>query len=207
MPQRQHDTCTVNGCTRPHKSRGYCQTHYMQFRRGAPVCEEIKTRVRDKLPTCSIKGCENDVKANGLCAMHYQRKLRHGHTRYTDRKKPAKTCEIPDCGNIFYAKGMCHAHYIRARKAKSFGLTLGDYFDLLKAQNGACAICGGGEQATDGLSGKVRDLAIDHHHGSGAVRALLCSSCNRGLGLFRDDPQLLRKAADYLDQHQGDPPE
>lgn len=41
-------------------------------------------------------------------------------------------------------------------------------------------------------------LRIDHSHQSGRVRGMLCNHCNTGLGLFRDDPTLLYRAADYV---------
>jgi hypothetical protein len=43
-----------------------------------------------------------------------------------------------------------------------------------------------------------RSLHLDHDHETGAFRGWLCSNCNSGLGLFRDNPRLLRKAAKYL---------
>jgi hypothetical protein len=33
--RKEHETCTMDGCDRPHKARGYCQTHYMQLKRGS----------------------------------------------------------------------------------------------------------------------------------------------------------------------------
>lgn len=70
------------------------------------------------------------------------------------------------------------------RVRRLYGLTLEQY-DELKARG--CALCG----APDSLH-------IDHDHETGIVRGVLCQNCNRGLGMFRDDPDLLVRAADYL---------
>jgi Recombination endonuclease VII len=75
---------------------------------------------------------------------------------------------------------------------RRYGLTWSAYQELLKKQDGKCAICGTG--VTVG-----QNLAVDHDHKTGEVRGLLCSPCNLGLGAFADDPQRLRKAADYLE--------
>lgn len=53
-----------------------------------------------------------------------------------------------------------------------------------------CIICGEAQE---------KQLAIDHDHKTGHVRGALCSRCNLGLGHFRDDPELLRLAAYYLE--------
>lgn len=64
---------------------------------------------------------------------------------------------------------------------------------MLAAQGGKCAICGGTNPGG-------HRLAVDHDHTTGAVRGLLCHACNAGIGKLRDDPALLRVAADYLDK-------
>jgi len=42
-------------------------------------------------------------------------------------------------------------------------------------------------------------ICCDHNHASGKFRGWLCNRCNRVLGLLKDDPALLRRAADYLE--------
>jgi hypothetical protein len=192
--------CQIDGCTRPHKARGLCQTHYAQRLRGSDF-SPIRSRVREKPPECIEDGCAEPVKSKGLCKMHYQRLLRHGHTRYRDRKKPAKRCLIDGCDNILYAKDLCHPHYTKQRKWRAAGVDATRYQEMLREQGGVCAICGQTERHCDGLSGKLKDLAIDHDHVTGAIRALLCSACNTAIGLFNDDDALLAKAQSYVLYH------
>ncbi len=53
----------------------------------------------------------------------------------------------------------------------------------------SCAICG-----------SLEDLKVDHCHETGEIRGVLCHHCNVALGHMRDDPERLRKAADYLEK-------
>lgn len=71
-----------------------------------------------------------------------------------------------------------------------YGITLEDYKCMFEAQDGVCAIC---EESEEG-----RLLAVDHCHETNKVRGLLCGSCNRALGLFKDDPILLSRAKEYV---------
>jgi hypothetical protein len=77
----------------------------------------------------------------------------------------------------------------------TYGMTLEEYTDLLARQGLGCAICGAPENA-DG-----RSLHVDHDHKTGRVRGILCADCNFGLGKFKDDPELLQAAIDYLATH------
>lgn len=77
---------------------------------------------------------------------------------------------------------------------RRYGITA-ETADLMFAeQGGLCAICQ--EAAAE---------HVDHDHETGAVRALLCFNCNGGLGQFRDDPAVLRAAADYVEHHRDNP--
>ena len=72
-------------------------------------------------------------------------------------------------------------------------MTLEDYDALYEKQSGECAICG-----TDTPGGPGERFRVDHNHDTGEVRGLLCNSCNRGLGYFKDSPTFLSKASTYL---------
>lgn len=74
---------------------------------------------------------------------------------------------------------------------EKYGIGLHQYQTLLEEQRGVCYLCGGID---------FRNLAVDHCHNTGKVRRLLCSNCNTGLGKFKDNPDLLRKAAEYVEQ-------
>lgn len=200
--KKLHEFCTAEGCSRKHKARGWCQTHYMMFKRGSEV-GPIKPRERNKPEQCIEEGCNEPVKAKGLCKAHYQRLLRHGHTRYHDRKKAPKRCLVPNCENYVYAKKLCHSHYAKQRFWQNKGFDVFDYLKLLEDQNGVCKICGQPETIVDGKSGKIKDLAIDHCHKTNVIRGLLCSACNTALGLFEDNRNTLMSAIDYLAFHES----
>lgn len=78
----------------------------------------------------------------------------------------------------------------------SFNLSLDEYNRMLEAQNGVCAICGNPE--THKRHGKPKALAVDHDHKSGAIRGLLCSDCNTGIGKLKEDIKILQAAIRYL---------
>lgn len=76
---------------------------------------------------------------------------------------------------------------------KQFGLTIEEFDKMNLKQNGLCAICSRNER-----SERNKHLAVDHCHKNGAIRGLLCSNCNRALGLLEDSVEILKKAIDYL---------
>lgn len=78
-----------------------------------------------------------------------------------------------------------------------YGITLEEYDDMLEKQNGCCAICGTDKS---GIAGVRRhwNWSVDHCHSTGKVRGLLCTTCNRGLGMLGDTAESLQKALDYL---------
>jgi hypothetical protein len=45
---------------------------------------------------------------------------------------------------------------------------------------------------------------VDHDHTTGRIRGLLCTRCNAAIGLFEENPRLLRQAVGYLQRHTAD---
>jgi Recombination endonuclease VII len=82
-----------------------------------------------------------------------------------------------------------------------YNLTTEQHDEMLAAQNGLCALCGNPPDP-NGVRAASR-LHVDHDHLTGAVRALLCNVCNQGLGHFRDDPDLLIAAAEYIKRYRA----
>lgn len=81
------------------------------------------------------------------------------------------------------------------------GLTLDQYHAMAERQDFLCALCGEEPPQQNDRRGNVDDFVTDHDHQTQRVRGLTCWSCNSGLGSFRDDPDMLRKAVAYLELH------
>lgn len=75
-----------------------------------------------------------------------------------------------------------------------YGISKEEHDYLVESQEGICAGCG-----ASSFNQKSYHLAVDHDHETGTIRGLLCLKCNRILGLAQDNPDLLRKLADYLE--------
>jgi hypothetical protein len=129
------------------------------------------------------------------CANDYARDFRAKDVEESRRK-----------ANAYYAENAVHKREMArqwrtttgySRKEllrRLYGLTLEEYQVLLSKQHGVCAIC------SEPPRGKRRFLAVDHDHETGAVRGLLCTTCNVGLGALRDSPVLVQAALTYLEQ-------
>lgn len=93
------------------------------------------------------------------------------------------------------------AEYNRSARFRKYGLSEEQFGQLLRQQGNRCAICG-----TTEPGGRHGAWEVDHDRSccrrSGScgdcVRGLLCSACNKGIGLLRDDPAVLIAAAAYI---------
>lgn len=91
--------------------------------------------------------------------------------------------------------------YTDSMRKRKYGIDAATYEKMLVAQNRRCAICGEEEKLkSNGID--IDNLSVDHDHRTGKIRGLLCHHCNRGIGLFGEDPDRLEAAAAYLRRHQ-----
>ncbi|MEV5146276.1 endonuclease VII domain-containing protein [Streptomyces sp. NPDC052727] len=77
---------------------------------------------------------------------------------------------------------------------RQYGLTEAERDELVTAQGGVCCIC---------LS--APPAHVDHCHETGRVRGVLCFSCNAALGQFKDRPDVIRRAAVYVEGNSWKP--
>lgn len=91
--------------------------------------------------------------------------------------------------------------YMRATRLKKRGLTVEQFNQMIAQQDGLCRICQIPLEVSatnkPGAS-RARQACVDHDHATGRLRAILCTRCNRGVGMFDDDPELMAKAMAYL---------
>jgi hypothetical protein len=80
----------------------------------------------------------------------------------------------------------------RYKLKQDYGLTMEQFDAMRAAQGGKCAICAEPFSKTP---------HVDHCHATGKVRSLLCGGCNVGLGRFRDNPENMEAAAQYVRAH------
>lgn len=128
----------------------------------------------------------NRLGADGLrayckdCANEYNRKWYSENTEKGRKANKASYIKYKDKREDYRLKRL-------------YNISLDEYHDMFCKQGGICAICGSKDEE--------KSLAVDHCHITNKIRELLCTRCNRAIGLFEDDFQLIYKAAAYLEKH------
>jgi len=85
-----------------------------------------------------------------------------------------------------YCRPCYNYQTLAGKHRKRYGLTPEQMAEMKKT---GCELCG-----------TMSNLHIDHNHETNEIRGVLCTNCNRGLGHFKDSPELLKKAAEYLEK-------
>ncbi len=87
----------------------------------------------------------------------------------------------------------------KSRLKSLYGITPEAYDVILQIQNNCCAIC-----RCKFPQDSKRLPAVDHCHKTNFIRGILCSPCNTGIGLFKENKTFLLSAIDYISRNTGE---
>jgi hypothetical protein len=218
-----HPTCTVDGCSNKQKTlkSGLCEKHLFRFSRHGKVEQPRNAdwgarekhplyqtyywqkRKADK-PMCNewvsdfwaFVACVGERPDNHtLRVIDSSRQIGPDNWQWKESTSSYNKAE--------YQKKWRNSNPDKAKSndlKRMYGITLNEYQAMALSQDYKCAICGEPETAVD-AKGMPRYMPVDHCHTSGKVRKLLCSACNKALGGFKDNADILRKAALYIDKY------
>jgi hypothetical protein len=163
------------------------ELHISDFREGRRRCirceektyaENWSSKTHITCNKCSVeKPISEYYKGHKRCKSCYSETYRDKRPSYSEKKD----------------------YMLKYTYGKDFGLE--QYENILQEQNEVCAICL--NPNTNGRKDS-NSLYVDHNHSTGKVRGLLCSNCNRMLGLVGDNISTLQSAVLYLKKHKND---
>ena len=212
MASERVHKCAIAECKHPVQARGWCSTHYWRWWSYGDSLGSAPPRVKKPRQQCIEPDCDDPATgAKERCEKHHRRWRYANDPEYRARKRREGT-EWNRQNRDYWRE---HNRNLienetaeqRARRlsrvrnkhlAYKYGITAEDYEAMWVAQAGLCRICQQPESRIDVRTGKVNLLAVDHDAQTGRVRGLLCSRCNRAIGLFEEQPALLSSAAAYL---------
>lgn len=190
-------TCSIKGCGKPHRARGWCKKHYYEwyYEGGSELTATLQPS-GSPMRTCGK--CKKEKPAsdfphrdrgNGVlvpvskcrqCDTDYSRDWRDNNRERVNSR--ARTYRVNNPETAL-------RNQIR-HSARILGLDPDDVQEHFAQHHGRCDICG--------KPPKDKRLAIDHDHVTGEFRGLLCRKCNSALGHFDDDLSYLVAAVQYL---------
>jgi hypothetical protein len=118
-------------------------------------------------------------------------------------KNRARRAADPERHNGYWKRWAAKSGYT-ARSGhlkRKYGITEVEYAAMVTTQGGLCAICR--QPETMMRNGVPVPLSVDHDHVTGEIRQLLCYLCNTAVAMLREDPELARRVAAYLEEHHG----
>lgn len=178
--------CKVDGCDGKIKviMRQLCSGHYQQQLAGKPFTP-VKTSVRKR-----------DANGNKRCTLCREWKPEEAFASSAG-KLDRLQAHCRECKAIKYR---ANRELVRDKmRAQRYNISREQFDKMLAYQGGKCWLCRTPDPGN-------RFWCVDHDHeccpGPGScgecVRGILCASCNHALGNFRDDPDVLARAMDYV---------
>ena len=89
--------CNWDGCDGKHTARGWCEFHYIRWRRGIPLGQPKRPHSSSGRSICTLDGCENVVMGHGYCSGHYTR-WRRGQPIDGPLRPQIHQCVVDGCG-------------------------------------------------------------------------------------------------------------
>lgn len=185
--------CSVEGCSRVIKTSGLCGMHYQRLRTTGDVGGSEPILVK------GIRNCDDR-------SAEYSRRWRENNRDKSRISQRLRRESDPEKFKVRGAEWRANnPDSVRNSYLKyTYGITLDEYARLLEFQNGRCAICEGSSPG-----GRKETFGVDHDHNccpgrrscGRCIRGLLCVNCNnRILGGANDNPDVLRRAVEYLER-------
>jgi hypothetical protein len=111
------------------------------------------------------------------------------HRRKTGAHWVCRKCDNANAKARYKADGGKKKHW--GMRLYRYGITKEEFFTMVDKQFGICKIC------CEKLP-HYRKVCIDHDHGTGEVRGLLCHRCNVLIGQIENNKHLLGNVVDYI---------
>ena len=226
--------CTVEGCDKPAHGRGLCDMHTRRLKVSGslddPRADNYNLRSNHELYSVWTAYQRKNAypivpewkadffvfeagvgkrpsTAHRLFRLRKDRPLGPGNFEWRERLVTRHEDETDEEYNKRhrYARRTTHGtgmwdSDLRSKYGADFGVR--ELKAMAEVQQNLCAISG--QPETTVRNGRVQHLTVDHNHETGAIRQLLTTRCNTGIGLLGDDPMTLAKAILYLAKHDPD---
>lgn len=197
LPLQSGDPCAIEDCQTRAYAKGLCTKHYGRLKAHGDPRVLLKQPIRRTETHKECVTCREMLPYEAFNRMSKAKDGRQAMCRpctssaqgsWYDRNREKAREDAKRWNRENPERAEDHHYKVR------YGITFAEYQAKHDAQDGVCAICG--KPQPNG-----RRLYVDHDHHTGAVRDLLCRSCNSGIGNFNEDEALLARAAEYVRKH------
>lgn len=171
-------------CTRKVYARGLCNSHYVYHRKHGTI-DSVALPSMQPISSKHTMSNVDPTKGTGICSVcgpvECYKRPEENAWRCREKRRTSERQRNKPSRYYPYGDGKTIPPDVH-RKARA---------ELEAAQANQCAICGV----------NTVNLNLDHCHETGKIRGLLCRPCNTGLGMFRDNVEVLGSAMAYLEVH------